>query len=164
MPGTNDPDELSQEDLAALEEYENSEEGQAQSAPDPAAALTKLFRKTPEMQECITTADSINNRLNPEDTVTVQVDVPREFIRLTEFLEQKRATAAGVEPLPPQKVLNRILLNELHDQLHGLITGPARFGYYRALWNTFCDAHGAQEQKIAEPRADEEGTATDGPF
>ena len=164
MPGKDDADEMSAEDLAALEDYENSEEGRATSAPDPGEALGKLFLKTPEMQECVTTADSINNRLNPEDTVTVQIDVPREFIRLTEFLEQKRALASGVEPRPSREVLNQILLNELHDQLHWLITGPARFGYYRALWNIFCDAHGAQEQKIAEPRADEEGTATDGPF
>jgi len=62
--------------------------------------------------------------------VAVQLDMPREFLRLTEFLEQKRRTAAGVEPLPPQKVLNRILLNELHDQLHGLITAGA-VCYYR---------------------------------
>jgi len=164
MPGKDDHDEMSADDLAALEEYENSEEGRAKSASNAAEALGKLFLTTPEMQECVTTADSINNRLNPEDTVAVQVDVPREFIRLTEFLEQKRASTAGVGPRPPREVLNQILLNELHDQLHWLITGPARFGYYRALWNTFCDAHGAQEQKIAEPRVDEEGTATDGPF
>jgi hypothetical protein len=164
MSRNDEHEELSAEDLAALEEYENSEEGRAKSAPDAAEALSRLFLKTPEMQECVTTADSINNRLNPEDTVAVQVDVPREFIRLTEFLEQKRALTAGAGPRPPHEVLNQILLNDLHDQLHGLITGPARFGYYRDLWNRFCDAQGAPQLKIADPSADEKGTATDGPF
>jgi hypothetical protein len=166
MPGKDDHEELSAEDLAALEEYEKAEEAEeAKAAPgSPVEALARLFHKTPEMRECRLTADSINNRLNQEDTVAVQINVPREFIRLTEFLEQKRAVAAGVEPVPPHKVLSRILQNELHDQLHALITGPARFGYYRELWNHFCDAHGAPEQKIAEPGAGGEGTASDGPF
>ena len=163
MPGSNDPDNLSEEDLAALSAYE-AEGGEAEpEAESPAALLTKLFWKTPEMQECRQTADSINNRLNPDDTVAVQLDVPREFIRLTEFLEQKRATAAGVEPLPPPKVLNQILLNELHDQLHWLITGPARFGYYRDLWNRFCDAQGAPDQKLPDPLASA-GEGGEGPF
>ena len=157
MPGNDDHDELSAQDLAALQEYENSKEGQAKSAPDPAVALTKLFNNTPEMQECITTAGSINNRLNPDDTVAVQIDVPREFMRLTEFLEQKRALASGVEPLPPREVLNQVLLNELHDQLHWLITGPDRFRYYRELWNRFCDQQDAPHQKIPDPLASTEG-------
>ena len=167
MPDGNDPNDLSEEDLAALSEYESSEEGQAAGEPEPesrAARVANLFWKTTEMEECRRTADSIKNNLNPEDTVAVKIDVPREFLRLTQFLEKKRATAAGVEPLPPPQVLNRILLNELHDQLHGLITGPARFDYYRDLWNHFCDAQGAPELKIADPSADEKGTATDGPF
>jgi hypothetical protein len=165
MPGKDDHDEMSAEDLAALEDYENSEEGRVELAPgSPVEALADLFNKTPEMQECRLTADSINNRLDPEDTVPVQVDVPKEFIRLTEFLEQKRALGAGVEPRPSHRVLNQILLNELHDQLHALITGPARFDYYRDLWNRLCDTQGAAELKIVDPSADERGNATDGPF
>jgi hypothetical protein len=166
MPGNDDPEELSEEDLAALAEYENSKEGRAAREPEPespAERLTKLFNKTPEMQECRQTADSINNRLNPDDTVPVQIDVPREFLRLTEFLEQKRSTAAGVVPLPTPKVLNQILLNELHDQLHWLITGPARFSYYRGLWNRFCDEQGAPHQKIPDPQASA-GEGGEGPF
>jgi hypothetical protein len=164
MPGNDDHDELSDEDLAALEDYENSAEGRMVPAPNPAEVLTRLFNKTPEMQECITTANSIAEGLDPEDPVAVQVYVPRQFMRLTEFLEQKRAVAAGVEARMSQEVLNQILLNELHDQLHALITGPARFGYYRELWNRFCDANGAPELKIVEPRDDGKGTAIDGPF
>jgi len=166
MPGSDDRDELSEEDLAALSEYENSEEGNAAGEPEPettAERLSKLFYKTPEMEECRQTADSINNSLNPDDTVPVQINVPREFLRLTEFLEQKRATAAGVVPLPTPKVLNQILLNELHDQLHWLITGPARFSYYRDLWNRFCDEQGAADQKIPDSQGSA-GEAGDGPF
>ena len=46
MPGNDDPEELSEEDLAALAEYENSEEGRAAGEPEPesqAERLTKLF-------------------------------------------------------------------------------------------------------------------------
>ena len=103
-----DTDNLSEEDQAALAEYE-AEGGTAEPEPQSKAEkLTQLFHKTPEMQECRQTADSINNNLNLEDTVAVQLDMPREFIRLTEFLEQKRATAAGVMPLPTPKVLNQV--------------------------------------------------------
>jgi hypothetical protein len=167
MSGSDDPKNPSEEELDALvAEYEDSEEGKAAGEPEPesrAEKLAKLFWKTPEMQECRQTADSIQNGLNEDDTVRVQIDMPREFIRLTEFLEQKRATAAGVEPLPPPKVLNQILLNELHDQLHGLITGPARFRYYRDRWNRFCDAQGAPDQKLPDPLASA-GEGEEGPF
>jgi hypothetical protein len=160
---TDEPDNLSEEDQAALDEYE-AEGGKAEPEEESQAErLTKIFYKTPEMQECRQTADSISNRLNPDDTVPVQIDVPREFLRLTEFLEQKRATAAGVGPLPPPKVLNQIVLNELHDQLHWLITGPARFSYYRDLWNRFCDEQGAPDQKIQDSQASA-GEGGAGPF
>jgi hypothetical protein len=162
---TDEHDNLSDEELAAVSEYENSEEGRA-GAPEPeshAERLTRLFYKTAEMQECRQTADSINNRLNPEDTVAVQIDVPREFIRLTEFLEQKRATAAGVEPLPPPQVLNQIVLNELHDQLHWLVVEPAHFSHYRELWNRFCDEQGSPQQKISGQTSGQEG-GREGPF
>ena len=64
MPGSDDTDNLTDEDLAAIDEYENSEEGRAvRPAPESRAGqLTKLFMQTPEMQEYRRTADSINNR------------------------------------------------------------------------------------------------------
>jgi hypothetical protein len=37
---------------------------------------------------------------------------PKEFIHLTGFLEQKRATGEGVALLPAAKVLNHIILNK----------------------------------------------------
>ena len=170
MPGDNE-DELSEQDQAALDEYEKSVEGKDEEELTAAGAkpesreerLSRIFLETPEAKECRQTADSINNRLNPDDTVPVQIDVPREFLRLTEFLERKRATAVGVEPLPTPKVLNQILLNELHDQLHWLITGPARFSYFRDLWNRFCDEQGAPDQKIPVPQASA-GEGGGGPF
>ena len=81
MPGSDDPNNLSEQDQAALSEYE-AEGGKAEPEEESRAAkLTKLFYKTPEMEECRQTADSINNRLNPEDTVAVQIDdlLPRKF-------------------------------------------------------------------------------------
>jgi len=34
----------------------------------------------------------------PEDTISMNIEVPKEFVRLTEFLEQKRTT----EPASPR--------------------------------------------------------------
>jgi hypothetical protein len=125
--------------------------------------LSALFKNTPEMQECERTAGSIRNNLDMEDTVSITLKVPKEFIRLTEFLEEKRSS--GKSPRPPAEVLNQILLNDLHDDLHWLVVSPARFGYYRDHWNKFCDAQGAPEEKI------DDGTTTpatggeeEGPF
>ena len=75
-----------------------------------------------------------------------------------------RCAIAGVTPLPAAKVLNQILLNELHDQLHWLITDPARFSHYRDLWNRFCDQQGAPDQKIPAPQQPTEGEGGEGPF
>ena len=152
---------------AAVEAYENSEEGRAARKQKPesrAAQLTKLFHQTPEGQELRLTAGSILNKLDPEDTVSIKIDVPKEFVRLTEFLEQKRATGAGGKARPAAKVLNQILINELHDQLHWLVVGPARYEYYRNLWNRFCDEQGAPEEKIADPASGPAKTSEEGPF
>jgi hypothetical protein len=160
--------EMTDDELpTAVEAYENSKEGRAAQKPKPASRaeqLTKLFLKTPEMQECRVTAGSITNKLDEEDTVSVKIAVPKEFVRLTEFLEQKRATTAGVSPRPAGKVLNQILLNELHDQLHWLVVSPARYEYYRDLWNRFCDAQGAPEEKIDDGQSAAKKDRTEGPF
>jgi hypothetical protein len=156
-------DELS----AAVEAYENSAEGRAAKKHKPEsrrAQLTKLFYQTPEGQEVRLTADSINNKLNMGDTLPIKIDVPKEFIRLTEFLEKKRMTGGRGKPRPAAKILNQILLNELHDQLHWLVVGPARYEFYRDLWNRFCDAQGAPEHKIADPASAPAESTEEGPF
>ena len=148
--------ELTEEDLAGIEEHERSEAGRTGAAPRPesrAAQLTRLFYQTPEGKELRETADSIKSGLNEDDTVAVQIHVPKQFIRQTEFLEGKRADGAGVAPRPVQRVLSQIVLNELHDQLNWLVAGPARFEYYRNLWNQFCDAQGAPEEKIEDGKS-----------
>ena len=154
---------MTEEDLAALDGYENSEAGKTAAAPEPesrAAGLTKLFYQTPEGKELREMADSVKNGLNEDDTVAVQIHVPRQFIRQTEFLEGKRVTDAGGTPRAADRVLNQILLNELHDQLHWLVASPANFSHYRALWNRFCDAQGAPEEKIPSAESSKE----EGPF
>ena len=129
-----------------------------------AEELTDLFYKTPEMQECKQTAGAINNSLDPEDTVSVTLAVPKEFMRLVEFLEEKRADESSVAPRPAEAVLNQILLNELHEQLHWLVVAPARFSYFRNLWNRFCDEQGAPEEKIADPAGGPAKGGEEGPF
>ena len=127
--------------------------------------LTAQFFQTPEMQECKQMAGSVNNKLDPGDTVSIRIDVPKEFIRLTEFLEMKRAAEAGVTPRPAAKVLNQVMLNELHQNLHWLTVGPLSFSYYRNLWNRFCDEQGAPEEKLGDdgkPIASKGGE--EGPF
>lgn len=129
-----------------------------------AEELTEMFYKTPEMQECKQTAGSITNKLDPGDTVSVTIEVPKEFVRLTEFLELKRVTGTSTAPRPAAKVLNQILDNELHEQLHWLVVSPARYEYYRTLWNRFCDEQGAPEEKIADPASGPAKSEEEGPF
>jgi len=66
MPGNDDHDEMSAEDLAALEDYENSEEGEeaGQPMPETPAERWPSFSLRHGMEECRRTADSINNSLN----------------------------------------------------------------------------------------------------
>lgn len=167
MPGRDDTDDLTAEELAGLEEYENSEDSKASGRPAPesrAEQLTKLFRQTPEIQELLHLTDTVHNELNAEGDVPLYIHVPRAFIRLTEFLEEKRAAAAGVAPSPAANVLNQILVNELHDQLHWLSTSPGRFSHYRDLWNRFCDAQGAPEEKIPDGTPAPQERGEEGPF
>jgi hypothetical protein len=154
MSGSDDDGKLSPEDQAALAEYENSDAAGAKAPTSHRAAeLTKLFYKTAEMQDYTLTLAAINADLDPEDTVPVKIDVPRGFLRLVEFLEQKRASDAEVSPQPAPIVLSQLVVNELHDQFHWLTVKPAHFVHYRNLWNRFCDEQGAPEQKIAAPHA-----------
>ncbi len=125
--------------------------------PSSSDELSKLFSQTPEMQEWKQFSGTVNASLDEDDTVPVQLNVPRQFIRMVEFLEQKRAGDALVPPVPVEKTLNQMMLNALHEDLHGLVTDPLSFPHYRDLWNRFCDAQGAPEHKMTE----DEG---DGPF
>jgi hypothetical protein len=116
-----------------------------------AEELTELFYKTPEMRECRETAGTVNNRLDSSDTARIRVNIPKAFIPMIELIERNHAADAGRSPRRVEQVLSQILVNELHGQLHWLTTGPAYFEHYRNLWNRFCDAHGAPEEKIPEP-------------
>ena len=122
-----------------------------------AAELSKLFAQTPEMIEHRQVSGAINNQLDQDDTVPVQLNVPRQFVRLVEFLEQKRAVDEQVTPDSVEKTLNQTMLNMLHQDLHMLITEPLTFPYYQGLWNRFCDVQGAPEQKVGQPEEKEEG-------
>jgi hypothetical protein len=160
MSGSDD-DELSPEDLAGIEEYEKSEEGKAagKTAPEGRAArLTRLFNDLPEMSELALMVDTLNARLDPTDTETVSLQVPKQFLAVLEFLERKNALDAGREPVAAAAVLSQIVTNELHETLHWLTVQPAHFSHYRNLWNRFCDDEGEPEEKIAAPkRAAEDG-------
>jgi hypothetical protein len=127
------------------------------------AELTALFLKTPEMQEAKTTAGTLLNQLDEGDTVSIQIELPRALVQLAEFLERKRAGKATAAK-DAAKVLARYLHNDLHEELHMLTVAPLSFGYYRDLWNRFCDAHGAPEHKIADPNAAPDQGREEGPF
>jgi hypothetical protein len=131
--------------------HDNSERIRAAGEPEPEThreILKKLFYETAEMQQCRETADSITNQLDLEDTVLIQIDVPKEFIHLTEFLEEKRAASEGVTPLPVAKVLSHIILDELHDLHYWIIHEPEHYRYYRDLWNRFCEEQGTPGYKL----------------
>lgn len=128
-----------------------------------AAELTELFNKTPEMQECKTTAGTLLNQVHDGNTVSIKVELPRALVQLAEFLERKRAEDGG-KARTAAKMLSNMLLNDLHDELHWLTVAPSQhFGYYRNLWNRFCDEHGAPEEKIPDPASPVE-KAEEGPF
>ena len=125
--------------------------------------LNAAFLKTPEMIEHRKTIGAILNRLDPEDTETVCLQIPKQFLAMLDFTERHDAAAAGRVAAPADQVLNQIVVNELHDQLHWLTVAPARFAYYRNLWNRFCDLHGAADQKIPDPLAPTQ-QGGEGPF
>ncbi len=157
MPGSDD-DELTEEDLAALAEYEASPEGQKPGREETRAEkLTKLFYKTPAMIEHKRVIDAINDTSALDEDVTVSLKIPRRFITMLEFRERQDAADAGRAPVPAEELLTRTLVGELEEQLHWLVVEPARFKHYRNLWNRFCDEQGAPEEKIPPP-----GKAKDG--
>lgn len=119
--------------------------------------LSKLFLETPEMREYNAVTQRISNTLNEDDTVPFQLHVPRQFLQMVEFLEQKRALEAGVPPVATERTLNQMFMNLLHEELHSLITEPLTYPYYLGLWNRFCDAQGAPQQKIGQSEEKEEG-------
>jgi hypothetical protein len=61
------------------------------------------------------------------------------------------------------KVLTRIVDNEVQEELHWLVVEPAHFERYRNLWNRFCDEQGAPEHKIGAPQK-AEARGGEGPF
>ena len=127
-----------------------------------AEELTKVFMSTPEMIEHVETIDDILDKLDEEDTQAVTIQVPKQFIRMLEFMERKNAADKGRDPAPVSKELSEWVVNDLHDMLHWLKVGPAQLRHYRDLWNRFCDERGAPEHKIPEPGQPEE--PKEGPF
>jgi hypothetical protein len=116
------------------------------------------------MQECKTMAGTILNQVHDGNTVSIKIELPRALVQLAEFLERKRAEDAGVKAQSAAKVLTAMLQNDLHDELHWLTVEPAHFAYYRNLWNHFCDAQGAPEEKIADPASPPPRGKEEGPF
>jgi hypothetical protein len=150
-------DDLTDEDLAALAEYEASVEGQKTGREETRAEkLTRLFYKTPAMTEHQKVIDAINDTAALDHDVTVSLKIPRRFITMLEFRERQDAADAGRAPASAEELLTLALVGELEEQLHWLVVEPARFEHYRNLWNRFCDEQGAPEEKIPPP-----GTAKD---
>ena len=163
MPDEKNHDELSEEDRAALE-YERSREGEAEQAETRARAeqLTKLFYKTPAMVEHVEMINAVQNG-SDWTTDTVCIEIAKPLLAMLDFQERAEAAEEGRAPEPLDKILARIVDNELQDQLHWLVAEPVHFQRYRKLWNQFCDDQDAPEHKIKEPEAaDEEGR--EGPF
>ena len=160
MPDDKDRHELSEEDRAALD-YERSKEEEGETRAR-AKQLTKLFYKTPAMVEH---AEMVNAVQDSSDWTPQEVciEVSKPLLTMLEFQERAEAAEQGRPPTPIDKILARIIDNELQDELHWLVVEPVHFERYRNLWNRFCDEQGAPEHKIAAPdKAAEEGR--EGPF
>jgi hypothetical protein len=161
---TDDIDDLTDEQLAALDEYEKSQESKAARQPKPenrAAQLTKLFLKTPEMVEYAQVIGDVNDKLDTDDTVTVGLQIPKQFITMLEFVERTEAAHEGREPEPVGEVLNLMLVNQLQEELHLLVVAPEQFPRNRDLYNRFCDEQGAPEHKILP---EQEAPTEESPF
>jgi hypothetical protein len=128
-----------------------------------AAELTAAFLKTPAMAEHTKIIGTVNAQLDPKDTETICLKIPKQFLTMLEFVERNNAADMGRVANPATKVLGQMVLNELHDMLHWLVVAPAHFDRYRDLWNRFCDQQGAPDQKIlaAQTSAEKGG---EGPF
>ena len=124
----------------------------SKSKTTTAAELTAAFLKTPAMVEHSKVIGTVNAQLDPGDTETVSLKIPKQFLTMLEFVERNNAADKGRKAAPAAKVLGRIVLNELHDMLHWLVVAPAHFGRYRDLWNRFCEEQGAPQHKIATPQ------------
>lgn len=150
MPSSND--DLTEEDLAALAEYEASPEGQKPGREETRAEkLTKLFYETPAMIEHKRVIDEINDTSARDQDVTVTLKIPRRFLTMLDFRERQDAADAGRAPVSAAEVMTHTLVNELEAQLHWLVVEPARLEHYRKLWNRFCEEQGAPEEKIPPP-------------
>ena len=117
-----------------------------------AEELTAAFLKTPAMVEHTKVIGTVNAQLDPGDTKTVSLKIPKQFLTMLEFVERNNAAEKGRKADPAAKVLGQIVLNELHDMLHWLVVAPAHFNRYRDLWNRFCDEQNAPQHKIAMPQ------------
>jgi hypothetical protein len=126
-----------------------------------AQELTKAFLKTPEMVEHARVIGEVNDKLDTDDTVTVGLQIPKQFITMLEFVSRTEAAHEGREPEPVGEMLNLMLVNQLQEELHLLVVAPAHFERYRDLWNRFCDEQGAPEHKILP---EEEAPAEKDPF
>jgi hypothetical protein len=159
MPDHKNPDELSEEDRAALD-YERRREEETETR-GRTERLTKLFYKTPAMVEHAEMINAVQNSADwsPQE---VCIEVSKPLLTMLEFQERAEAAEQGRAPTPIDKILARIVDNELQDQLHWLSVEPAHFERYRNLWNRFCDDQGTPEHKIPAPGEAAEGR--EGPF
>ena len=128
-----------------------------------AEELTAAFLKTPAMVEHTKIIGTVNAQLDPGDTETVCLQIPKQFLTMLEFVERNNASDEGRKADPAAKVLGQMVLNELHDMLHWLVVAPAHFDRYRDLWNRFCDEQNTPQHKIAKPQ-DAAAQGGEGPF
>ncbi len=124
--------------------------------------LMTAFRKTPEMIEHAQFFETVNRDVYGA-TQSITLEIPKAFLAMLEFQEWNNAKAAGRIPALPEKVLQGIVMNELHDQLHWHSVDPLHYPYYRSLWNRFCDENEAPERKIKSDQAQQE-RGGEGPF
>jgi hypothetical protein len=159
-------DDLTPEELAALEEYELAEDDPAETPEDAEQkALRRRFHALPEMAALRQLVDETHDGLATGPDRRVTLEIPEAFIRMVEFIEARDAENMQRAPVPAEQVLHNHLNNTLQGLLHALAVEPQGFSYYRNLWNRFCDAEGIPEKKIPDPLspATDEG-GEEGPF
>ena len=103
------------------------------------------------MAEHAVTVEMFNAQMDPTDTETVSLQVPKQFLTMLEFLERKNALDAGREPISAAEVLDQIVRNELHQTLHWLTVEP-RISHTTEISGTaFVTNRALQKKKFRSP-------------
>lgn len=117
---------------------------------DPVETFVLAFADTPEFHELQDALDNFH-AAPADETETIEVSIPKRYLTLSQFIEDKAATAENRSPVPLAEVLSKALTRQLETEKVTLSIERTNHPYYRQLWNRLADEHGLPEEKISDP-------------